>query len=203
VTWLWVAGMLIPFGLATPILFGIAGVQTRKVSWMVAAVVYAIVSWGGVALAVVTEDESDGAIVAGLMIIVAWVAGPIHALFARPEYARRLNAGPTPLEVARKALAERREAQRLARIEPQAALEMGVGRPEQPGAVHMGVVDVNNADAKALLKLPGITRALAREIETARVEIDGFESVEDLGTVLRLSADAVEDLRPYVVFLPR
>jgi DNA uptake protein ComE-like DNA-binding protein len=67
----------------------------------------------------------------------------------------------------------------------------------------MGVVDVNHADAKALLELPGITRALAREIERAREEIDGFESVDDLGVVLRLSADAVEDLRPYVVFLPR
>jgi DNA uptake protein ComE-like DNA-binding protein len=67
----------------------------------------------------------------------------------------------------------------------------------------MGVVDVNHASASALAKLPGIDDQVARDIVTAREEIDGFKSLEDCGGVLELDADVVEDLRPFVVFLPR
>ena len=65
------------------------------------------------------------------------------------------------------------------------------------------MVDINHAGEDALARLPGVSDAIAHEIATARVQVDGFESVEDLGEVLRLDGDAVEDLRPYVVFLPR
>ena len=202
-TWFWAVCSLAPVGIATPILFGIAGGQTRKASWGVAALVYAILSWGGIALAGVTEDDSDGRTIAGLMLLIAWIGGAVHAFVVRPQYARALRGGPSALDRARNAIEERRNAQRLALIEPQTALEMGVGRPDVPGAVHMGVVDVNNAGIVALAELPGLSRALADEIAAARVQIDGFRSLEDLGTVLRLDADTVDDLRPYVVFLPR
>lgn len=51
--------------------------------------------------------------------------------------------------------------------------------------------------------LPGIDDALASDIVAAREQIDGFGSLEDLGGVLGLDGNTVEDLRPYVVFLPR
>jgi hypothetical protein len=37
----------------------------------------------------------------------------------------------------------------------------------------------------------------------AREEIDGFDTLVDLGEVPRLDVGLVEDLRPCVVFLPR
>ena len=45
--------------------------------------------------------------------------------------------------------------------------------------------------------------ALARRIVALREELDGFESVHDLGSVLELDGNAVERLRDHTVFLPR
>jgi helix-hairpin-helix protein len=56
---------------------------------------------------------------------------------------------------------------------------------------------------RSLNALPGVSRSLASEIVRAREEIDGFSSLEGLGMALHLEGDQVEDLRPYVVFLPR
>jgi DNA uptake protein ComE-like DNA-binding protein len=204
VTWLWALGALAPFGIATPALFGVAGRQVGKRSWLVAAAVYAVLAWGGVVLAIATEDDSGGRTFSGLMILSAWIGGAVHAFVARGEYARRL-AGPrrTALDAARETVAERREAQELVRREPLVALQMGVGRPDVPGAAHMHVIDVNRAHPRELAALPGVNLKLAREIVRAREEIDGFDSLEDLGIVMHLDGNAVEDLRPYVVFIPR
>jgi len=203
VTWLWWAGTLIPFGFLTPVLFAVAAVRARKPVWWIWAGLYALAIYGGLIVYIPAAEEGDLEGVSALVMIVGWIAGIGHAFVARFEYAKRLSGPDTPLERARDAISRRREAQQLARAEPQAALEMGLGRPDVPGATHMGVVDVNHAHEEALARLPGVSDALAREIVTARAQIDGFESVEDLGEVLRLDGDAVEDLRPYVVFLPR
>ena len=63
------------------------------------------------------------------------------------------------------------------------------------------MVDVNNASASALLRLPGITDALATRIIEVRAQTAGFSSLEDLGTVLDLPGQLVERLRDHVVFL--
>jgi hypothetical protein len=203
VTWLWWAGTLVPFGFLTPILFAAAAIRVRKPAWGVWAALYAIVIYTALVVTESAADDSDLEGLGALIMSVGWLAGIGHGFVARREFARRL-AGPTPpLDRARGVIAERREAQRLAQREPQAALEMGLGRPDLPGATHMGVVDVNHAGVDALARLPGVSDALAREISLARKDIDGFKSVEDLGVVLHLDGNAVEDLRPYVIFLPR
>jgi hypothetical protein len=155
---------------------------------------------------VVTEaapDESDLSNLGALIMVVGWLAGIGHGFVARREYERRLQAPASPLDRARDAISRRREAQELALREPHAALEMGLGRPDLPTATHMNVIDVNHVPVAVLERLPGVDHALAREIALARTEIDGFGSLEDLGEVLRLDVAIVEDLRPYVVFLPR
>jgi DNA uptake protein ComE-like DNA-binding protein len=121
----------------------------------------------------------------------------------RGDYQRRLAGVQNPLEAARSAVETRKEAQRLALAEPDVARELGVGRPDIEGARTMGVIDVNQVPARLLATLPGIDNHLAAEIVRAREEIDGFKSLEDMGGVLDLDGDTVEDLRPYVVFLPR
>ncbi|HET8756096.1 MAG TPA: helix-hairpin-helix domain-containing protein [Solirubrobacteraceae bacterium] len=202
-TWLWWAGTLIPFGFLTPVLFAAAAARVRKREWWLWAAVYAVVVYGGLVMTESAPDESDLEGLGAFIMSVGWIAGAGHGFVARREYAKRLAGPTTPLERARDTISRRQEAQRLALREPRAALEMGLGRPDVPGATHMGVVDVNHAGIDALARLPGVSDALAREIAVARTQIDGFKSVEDLGVVLRLDADAVEDLRPYVVFLPR
>lgn len=202
-TWLWAFGNLAPFGIATPILFGVAGAQARKRAWTIAAVIYGVLAYGGIVLAIVGPDDSTPHTLGGLLILIAWIGGAAHGFAIRPEYARRLAGPTTALERARGVVERRREAQRLAAREPQVAIEMGLGRPDKPGADHMNVVDVNHASAGAIATLPGISDQLAGEIVAAREEIDGFDTVVDLGEVLRLDPGVVEDLRPYVVFLPR
>jgi DNA uptake protein ComE-like DNA-binding protein len=44
---------------------------------------------------------------------------------------------------------------------------------------------------------------LARRLLAAREQVNGFTSLEDLGTVLDMPGEKVEDLRDRVVFLPR
>ena len=82
-------------------------------------------------------------------------------------------------------------------------VELGVGRPDRPGAQAADLLDVNNAPMSALLELPGIDDALASRIVEVRAQINGFSSVDDLGGVLGFDGHAVERLRDHVVFLPR
>lgn len=57
-------------------------------------------------------------------------------------------------------------------------------------------VDVNHAPPELLAKLPRVDHALAGQM----AELRPFSSVEDLGAVLGLSADTVEELRPVTAF---
>jgi hypothetical protein len=204
VTWFFAFGVLLTFGVAAPILFAVAGSQARRRPWLFAAVLYGVLSWGGIALAGVTERHSTGSTIAGLMLIVGFLGSSAHAFVIRPEYARRIGSGVVnPLEAARNAVETRKEAQRLAHEEPDVARELGVGRPDIPTARSMGVVDVNHVSAQTLATLPGIDNHLAAEIIAARDDINGFSSLEDMGGVLDLDGNLVEAIRPYVVFLPR
>jgi hypothetical protein len=104
---------------------------------------------------------------------------------------------------ARAHLAQREKARRLARENPQLALEAGVGRPDLPGSYHGDLIDLNHAPAEAIATLPGIDAELARRIVSVREQMGGFSSLEDLGNVLDLTGDQVEHLRDHVVCLPR
>jgi DNA uptake protein ComE-like DNA-binding protein len=201
---LWVVAAIAPFGIGVPVLFATAAHRTGKRGWYAAAALWGVLSWGGIAVAAASPDDSTGSTIGGLMILLAWIGGAVHAFVARGEYNRRLRSpAKRAIDAARDAVEARREAQRLAAAEPEVALQMGVGRPDVTGSRHLGVVDLNRAGVEAIEALPGITRKLAREIVRAREQIDGFASLEDMGMTLHLDGGVVEDLRPYVVFLPR
>jgi hypothetical protein len=114
-----------------------------------------------------------------------------------------LHPGDPRIARAREHLAERNKALTLAREDPRLALEAGVGRPDLPGTFHGGVVDVNHAPAQVIASLPGFDSELAARLVATREDLDGFSSLEDLGTVLNLRGDQVEHMRDHVVFLPR
>lgn len=106
------------------------------------------------------------------------------------------------LEHAHERLEARRRALKLAREDPELAVEAGVGRPDLSGADSGGVVDINHAPAEALRMLPGIDRSLAQHMVDMREAIGGFVSLEELGMLLDLPGDLVEQLRDRAVFLP-
>jgi hypothetical protein len=117
--------------------------------------------------------------------------------------AHLVHDGDPRLDHARERLAQREKALELARENPRLALEAGVGRPDLPGAYDGGLVDINHAPAEVIAAAPGFDTELAGRIVAAREQVDGFTSLEDLGTVLELPGDRVEDVRDHVVFLPR
>ena len=195
--WVWVSAM--PFGLGawTPV---VPGVALRRPLWIALGVLWTLVAVAGWVAAVVNDGGSG----AGGLIILGWVGAIATTLTIRPAFNRTSgSAFVRERRAAERRLAERREAQRLAVENPVLALELGVGRPDRPGAQSAGLVDVNNAPREVLRLLPGIDEAKAMKIVRLREELNGFASLHDLGAVLELDGHAVERLRDDAVFLPR
>jgi DNA uptake protein ComE-like DNA-binding protein len=194
---------LIPlgFGAWAPIY---AGVKARQGAWISLGVLWSGLILAGLILSNTTRSAGSGNSVAGLLLIVGWVGAIATSFVIRGSYDRRMAS---PLHAATEAgearLQDRRQAQLTARENPSLAREIGVGRPDEPGAFDAGLVDVNNAPASALAHLPEIDDRLATRIVEVRAQTDGFSSLEDLGTVLDLPGELVERLRDHVVFLPR
>lgn len=197
----WAGWSLLPLGLGawTPIY---AGVRARKPLWTAIGVLLTIIAVAGWVIAGTTNGTSG---LAGGLIILAWVGAVASSFTIRPAYARALEESPwaEAVQGAEAKLAARDRARRLARERPQLALEMGIGRPDVPGAHDAGLIDVNHAGRNALMSLPGIEGRLADKIIDVRGQIRGFASVEDLGAALDIDGQLVEDLRARVVFLPR
>ena len=194
---------LFPFGMATWAVFAHAGRRARNARWKAFAVVYGIASYAALVYSSIYDAPDGDDSFAGMLIIVPWVVGIGHALYMRPEYLRQRDRQPSALEQARARLQTREEAMRIAREEPALALEMGIGRPDRPGAMHAGLIDVNGAPVEAIERLPGLGRAEAEQVVKVRQELGGFSTLEDLGMTLDLPGDVVEDLRDKTVFLPR
>ena len=195
----WPLISLCPFGLGAwaPIY---AGVRAQRRSWVVWGTLWTVLAVVGLVLA----GATNGGAVAGMLIILGWAGGAATSFTIRADYEDRIAS---PLELAtrrgRERLADRERARRLALRNPALAREIGVGRPDEAGAVDAGLVDVNNASVTALLKLPGVTGEIATQIIEMREKLGGFASLEDLGETLDLAGDLVEELRGEVVFLPR
>jgi DNA uptake protein ComE-like DNA-binding protein len=195
---------LIPIGLGAwaPIY---AGVKAGRRAWIALGVVWsAIVVAGFIKNSVSHAGQAGTDDLAGFLMIIGWVGAVATSFTIRGAYAREI-ASPlaTATAVSRARLSDRDRAAQIARENPQLAREIGIGRPDHPGAFAAGLIDVNNAPASALLHLPGVDDALATRIVEVRGQTNGFSSLEDLGTVLDLPGDEVERLRGAVVFLPR
>jgi hypothetical protein len=187
--WVWAAAFPLGLGAWAPIIPGLA---LRRRAWIACGALWTVVSLVGWAGAQGAASPSW----AGLMVLVAWIGAVVTTLAIRPAYQRELGS---PFErdraAAERRLHDRRDALKLARVRPELAKELHLEL--------VGLVDVNNAPAAELATLPGVDAALAARIVSLRERINGFESLEDLGTVLDLDGDAVERLRDHTVFLPR
>lgn len=193
--WVWLS--LIPLGLGAwaP---AYAGVRTQNRRWLAIGLAWAVIALAGWIVSAADHGASAG----GLLIIVGWTGGAASSFAIRAPYRRAIGSPfEEAVEGAEQRLGDRERARQLAHDNPALAKEVGVGRPDLPKAQDGGVVDVNNAPAAVLSRLPGVDDALAAKIVEARTH--GFSSVEDLGLALDLDGDTVEALRNDVVFLPR
>jgi DNA uptake protein ComE-like DNA-binding protein len=197
--WPWLSLLPLGAGAWAPIYAGIKA-QTR--SWVALGVAWSAVTIAGWIAAGASHSHHNS--FAGILILLGWVGAIATSFAIRSEYERRIGS---PLlaatEQAQSRLDERRRALTLARENPVLAAEVGVGRPDRPGAQDAGLVDINNAGLTALLRLPGVDDGLATKIVETRAECGGFSSVEDFGATVDLPGDVVEGLRERVVFLPR
>jgi DNA uptake protein ComE-like DNA-binding protein len=196
--WPWLS--LLPLGLGswTPIY---AGVRASCRSWMAWGSLWTAISLAGWILSTTSKHDNG---IGGLCLIVGWVGAIATSFSIRGSYERQMSS---PLlqatEAGQQRLQDRQRALALARQNPVLAREIGVGRPDQTGAVDSGLVDVNNVSVTALLKLPGVTGEIATEIIETREKVNGFSTLEDMGETLDLDGGVIERLRGEVVFLPR
>jgi hypothetical protein len=199
--WPWLS--LIPLGLGAwaPIY---AGVRARKALWIALGILWsACIVAGFVADGVSRSGRHGDNGFAGALFIIGWAGAIATSFVIRSAYERAMSSelGRAKQEAERR-LDDRRRAMELTRTNPDLAQEIGIGRPDRPGAAHVGLVDVNNAPVTALLRLPGVDGELATQIVEAREEIGGFSSLEDCGAALDIDGGIVEGLRGHVVFLP-
>lgn len=202
--WAWLSLLPIGFGSWAPIY---AGVRARVRSWTALGVFWcalAVAGWIASATNTANHGSNSYSAVAGLLLVLAWAGAAATSFVIRPAYERRMSS---PLldasERAEVRLRDRQRALELGRHNPRLAREIGVGRPDLAGGTDAGLVDINNAPASALTKLPGVDDALATQIVEARAQIGGFSSIEDMGIALDLDGHLVENLRDWAVFLPR
>lgn len=200
----WVLLTLFPLGLFSWAGFLYAGVKARQKRWFVAAAVYGAAMVAGFALAQDAPDDSLRDTAAGMLLLLPWIFSIGHALATRGSYVERVELLESPhLDAAEDRLEARRIALEMVEESPVRARELGIGRPDLPGAFHCGLVDVNNAAASALAELPGIDDATARRAVELREELNGFSSVLDFGHLLDLPPHTVDRLREHAVCLPR
>lgn len=135
--------------------------------------------------------------------LLAWIGGGIHALAISRDAVRRIygSADPT-LEAAKMRIQRRAQGRRLLATQPALAREIGLGRPDVPGADDYGLVDVNHVSADGLTGLPGMTKTLAKRIVSQRTQCGGFSSVEDLGMLLDVPPATVDKMRDMAIFIP-
>jgi DNA uptake protein ComE-like DNA-binding protein len=176
------------FGVWVPL---VAGIRVRRPFWIALGVLYCAVLVAGFVLASITAEDEDNSL-AGMLIIIPWLAAAATTLAIHPSYKRR-RALLEQVEERDAAVAhrdeERERARKLAREDPVAALDRGVGRPDLPGAHHGDLVDVNHAPARVLVTLPGVDAETARRIIATREGVGQFSSVADMCFVLDLDPD--------------
>jgi Helix-hairpin-helix motif len=197
----WLLLVALGLGFTTWAAFLYIGIRARRRSWLAWAAVYGalLVLW------LVIDNSTNNSTATGIgavAVLIPWIGGTAHAAAIRGNAARRIRPSDgTRLEAARQRIERRAKGQRLAARDPRLAREVGVGRPDLPGADDFGLVDVNHVSQEALCRLPGITPEIARRIAETRESVGLFKSAEDLGISLDLSPSLVDEIREYAVFL--
>jgi DNA uptake protein ComE-like DNA-binding protein len=198
-------------GFSTWAVFLYLGIRARRRLWLAWSAVYAAMMVVALVLDGPANPGDTAESVAAIMLIAAWLGGIGHVAAIRRDAARRIGrvaegdpllGGRDPaIAAARQRIERRAEGRRLAVKNPVLARELGVGRPDVPGADDYHLVDVNHAASSALCQLPGITPEIAARIEETRQRAGYFSSAEDLCVTMDLPPGLTDDIREHAVFL--
>jgi DNA uptake protein ComE-like DNA-binding protein len=194
--------LCLPVGLTTWAAFLYIGIRARRRRWLAWAGVYlaGVIVW--LVLDAPANPASTAQGIAAAVALATWIGGGVHALVVSGDAVRRIGGSEDPAVEAAETRIERRAAGRhLLASKPALAREVGVGRPDIPGADDYGLVDVNHCPAATLTRLPGVSTGLADRIVREREQAGGFSSAEDLGVLLDLPPAAVDEIRDTAIFL--
>jgi DNA uptake protein ComE-like DNA-binding protein len=177
--------------------------RARRLNWIAWAGVYAAALAGWFVLDAPDHPTGTAKSLAAVLAVLTWIGGGIHAIAISNDAVRRIsNRNDPAVEAAQARIDLRAEGKHMLATQPAIAREVGVGRPDVPGARDYGLIDVNHCPAETLAKLPGITNELARRIVGGREQAGGYYSVEDLGMLLDLPPATVDAMRDLTVFTP-
>jgi DNA uptake protein ComE-like DNA-binding protein len=189
-------------GVLTWAVFLMLGIRARHRAWLVWSAVYAALTVAFAILEALPDPGGTAAEIAVIPLIFTWFGGIAHVTVISQDATRRIwRANDPSLLAARERIERRAEGRRLAAQDPMLARELGVGRPDVPGADDYGLVDVNHAAPDALCQLPGITPQIAARIAQARQSALSFISADDLCVTLDLPPGLTDDLREHAIFL--
>jgi len=199
----WLLLAVIPFALTTWAAFVYIGIRARRPRWLAWAAVYAAMLVAYLVIDATAQHNNAAAAAAAAIGLLAWIGGGAHAFAIGDDAVRRIRGRTDPaLDAARMRIERRAEGRKLLAKQPVLAKEIGLGRPDIPGADDYGLVDVNHASPEALARMPGITDQMAQHIVRERAQAGGFSSVEDLGLVLDLAPGIIEQVRDTAIFIP-
>jgi Helix-hairpin-helix motif len=188
---------LVPLGLGAWVPL-VAGLRARRPRWVALGVAWLAPVVVAYALSAVIPDDVELGLVVGGWFAAAATTAAIYPSYRREraliEEIDRHMWDQEGVRIRRRLEIERRERERkrgreLARADPVAALERGVGRPDLAGADHCDLIDVNHAPERILRSLPGVDEDLARRIVATRENVGRFSSIADMCFVLDLDPD--------------
>ena len=202
---LWAFVPFLTFGFGTPFSFLYAALRRGSWNYGATAAGYAIASTA--VLALMNVDEAAVGALAGLMMVMLWIAGTVHAFTVRsavyPRTGPRSQVNQHAVQVAKYRRMLREDARLLAEEDPALAHELRIGRPDLPRAYDDGgLVDVNHASPAALATLPGLTPELIDRVVRRRTDQGGFISAEEMAVDTDLPPGILPKLSEYAIFLP-
>ncbi|ADD40320.1 helix-hairpin-helix domain-containing protein [Stackebrandtia nassauensis] len=189
----WAAFPLLTGGLAMPFITAHVARKLRSRTHAMLAAGYGgalVVSMLGF-IAGVGLDVDIFILVSMFTWLCCWLGGSVHAFLMYESVSRDGGSDGEPRvsdprnAQALAAIEHRRnlrdEARQLAKRDPVAARELGIGRPDRHSSYDDGgLIDVNNAPASILKTLPGVTDEVAQEIIRFRELTGPFESTSDV-----------------------
>ncbi len=195
--------LTLPLGFTTWAAFLYIGIRGRRGRWLAWAGFYGATLVGYAALDTPAHPSGAAMGAAAGLALLTWIGGGIHAAAISTTAIRRIASRTDPAVTAARWRVERRaEGRHLLATQPAVARELGIGRPDLPGADDYGLIDVNHAPAQALTRLPAVTESLAAHIVETRTQTGGFSSAEELGLLLDLPPTALDQMRDMAIFPP-
>lgn len=190
--------VVLSLGILSFVPFVHAAVRTRRPLMLLTAVLYT-----AAVIALFMLPTRDGGVLVGLTIVAA-----VHSVLIRPHVWPSLRGGAAadPAVAAVLAARDRRaEARTLAADDPQLARELLIGRPDLPGRRYDdgGLVDLNNAPARAIAGVCGIDLAVAEHIVRVRMAGVPFTAVDDVFSVADVPFPLWDRIRDRAVVVPR